>query len=574
MTSPPGEWPLLFGAETYSTYGPLYRFLKPSISIDSTSYYPSIKFLVFLLYGVAFILYSRSISLIGMTLLVGFLCVFRFPFYHNFPIVAWMMAVAYLHAQRRTQIFIEVTAVVLISVLASYKFSWSLTCSMQLIFTVFLFNKSAEKSLWYSLKFSLGLLFGILSLYWISCGGDGDIFAYLRYAWLDMTSYNEIALEHQSRKWPMIMLYPLFVFFVICVSFFIKGLNKKIILSMLPIVIFLFKYSWSRSDYDNARMFICYVPYLAFILYLCYCQSRKANFIFIPFVLVSVIASSTIMSKATYPLFFTSHRTDFPVDKEEFRLYKEESCRAFDKYLDGFQWLKKDVQGRKLLSLPSQMYLSLLGEERISLPSHQHHYRKFDDYATDKDIDYLNQQEELPYVLIDNALIDHQSPQSFIPKFYLNLFQSYQVVRSQDSYALLKPLSTKYHQELISLKKIELFGGKAQVDFDIEGGQMICLRAPKILHWFYGVRKGLLKGDKLKFILYAKGHTIHYSYALSLFEKGVYFAPLLPLMHNTSEKIPCHIKFLGVESEDYPYDFSHYLKSISNKADLEVLIVR
>ncbi len=572
MSSSHSAWPLQHGVESFHTYGPLYKYLNPSVGVDSDSLHFTWKVIAFIPYLLIFIIFTWRLNVLSVLIISFTFLIFKCPFYHHFPILSWAWTLIYYNSSKRTQLWLELLALCFISILVSYKFSWGIAWILQCGFSICIFRSYSNKGFSVLLSRLFFILVGCGFTYYLATGSILTFFDYLHFSLNDTKSYSEVMQRPQIRNWWAVLIYPLLVGSIMLITLFIKSPIRLLILSSFPIVFILFKYSYTLADYHNSRFFICYFPYLFFFLWIIYAHQFKANIVFAFAVGITFYMSLTIMSKATHPLLFNREFAFnlFSNINDQFKNSKSESIKALDSHLSNFSWLNNKIVDKALLSIPGQNYLSLLGNERLVLPSNQHCFRADENgiQLTFRDIEYIKNKNCA--ILFENIQIEQQVPMNHSQQFYIYLLKNFSPVQKKNNFILFE--RNPYEQQLIltKLTEISLHEGKGKAHFITPPRSILFLKSSNLKHWFYPLRKTILKGDRLYMNWNKHSITKKYKPGLTSFHNGLLLCPELENFNNDHKTSQQSIEFKGLESIQYPYDFGYYMKSIRSMCNIEI----
>ncbi len=569
MLAKPGTWNLDHGQGSFHTYGPLYRYFKYSVGPHSDGHFLSLRMLPFIwaMIIVIFALYAKSIFILSLAIV--YVSLFRFPFFHNVPILFWVWSLSYGASERSQRQVLLVLWSLYVAFLFNYKFSWAVAGGLQVFITLTCYSislKHAAKTLMVAL---LMFFFFALLFYGISTGQVLTFIDYLRFSLIDTSSYSDSMVLMQSRPWTAALTYPPLVAILWVITFLSNPSYRKPLLCSLPLLLVLFKYSWVRADYDNARVFICYVPVMAMWLFFKQKKSWSMIAAFSGFTVLSVGLASEMMSKATFPMFAT-RQFNLPLllnYSERFEREKQRSCAAFSKASEAVLSMDLSLKDDALLSLPILTHHAIAADKAMVLPSNQYFYRFNDAALVERDIALLN--EHQPSILFKDASLHQQPPMAYGQDFWLSCLKNYTIEKLDAPWFSMKPSSLSHHwqrQELEPETSIDS-GGRVHA-FDSPQNAILYLSSKDLKGQLYALKRTFLKGDRVLLEHRCGDHSREYQVPVPMFEQGFILYDDLSQLKEQGQTIRHHIVIKGFLSDQHPYDYSHYFSALNRDFSL------
>lgn len=572
MLSEPGTWNLEHSVERFHTYGPLYRFFKHSVGPHSEDAHFGVKFLAFIWALILILPLLWKTHWGGILVAFCSVCLFEFPFYHQFPLLMWIWTLAIWKSNSEERRLWLIWSGIYSGFLLDYKFSWGVAAILQTGMTIICFEKGRLSITRAFLLWGLTAVISSLLFYILSTGTVFPFWDYIRFSLLDTSSYSESMVQMQTRSWSSALWYPIFVLLTLGVSCFFSRYYRRLMLSALPLIFVLFKYSWSRADYENTRMFVCYIP---FFLIWCWVVSplKIKPIIFCVFFFgVTYLAGSNMMSKATYPQFATRdiHFGLFLRHSEIFSQNLKASKEAFEEGIRPIRDESRKIIGDlPLISLPTQTHLAFASSKPRIIPSTQYFFRFKDDVLVKRDLKLLNR--EPTAVLFEDQLLHDQAPMSFGRKFFETILLNHDVIKLTPPRYLFVPRKQPrswFKRQVMTLSEGE--GSKRSYTFSEDPNVLLHIKMTNLKGLLYNLRRTLIKGDRLVIEHRSTGHYRRYEVPVEILQEGLLIYRELSATGIETDPVEQEIRLLGFISEATPYDYSHYFSGLNKDFDMSL----
>lgn len=579
MSARPDAWPKENAVESFSTYGPAYRFLGSAVGDETGADYYELKLLVILFHVLIFSLFWIKTGRPWVIwFLAFFFAVFNFPSYATTPLILLIWALA---SPKRNSTFLLHLFVGLMyaSLIFLYKPSWGIAGMMQVCATIlFLPRKQNVLHRLMHLAGSLAAFLVLSLIFYLLFTQKGTFQTFLMYgriALLDSSDYSEFQFFYQYRENVYYLLYPIVVFLVLTVCACFKTENKRywLFFFLFPLLFVEFKHSYVRADITNLKNFFWMAPLIFLFTALRYRS--------VPLRLTALlfIASSTLASFAGWSPYNTPYRharrfwIQFPAEYEkEWKDKRQLSRQQVKSYFQSFEWVKSQIEGGSLLSVPRSFQLTRLGEERHILPSNQIGFRNLSRKILESDFRYLREKSP-DYVLLEDLSYNMEPVTALAPDFFAYVFRHYEQVQSRELFTLLRRRSTPLSFNRTTTTRVPLNQGVGGLRFQAPPGTPLFIEGEGLTSLTYRLRCALLKGDRL-YLNWTDG-VANKSWPVSYatIEHGFFLVPDIDGFNKGGASREQRIFFSGRQMDDFPYDLGHYLPGKTEKATLRVTLL-